>query len=128
MSGIDPEDVPGTPEYNRREDDLKETQARMDRLNQPVAGPDPGLYPSAGTRGREPRPARTPALSKWLVLTFPLGMLAVLAPVHGPHGPIPGVAHFFGGVAIAGLGSPRARAASILLIGLLVAAAVWEWS
>jgi hypothetical protein len=127
--GQQPEDTPGTWEYRQREDWELRTQAEMDEVDRKIGGSAPAAdYPPAGSSGAVARTRRTPPFDKWALLTIPLGVIAVLLPIHGPHGHITGLPHFLIGVVIAFLGSPRARPFAIILAVILAAAAAWVWS
>jgi hypothetical protein len=103
------------------------TQDNIDQAARPPARPEPGSYSLGGTRLEARRAPQTPAvLSRWLLLTVPVGLLAALVPlntVDGHH--IPSLVRDFAGLAIACIGSPRARLAAIFCLAFLVAAAAW---
>jgi hypothetical protein len=127
--GQSPADTPGTWEYRQREEWIQNTQAESDRVNRSMAhSASTADYPPPGRGGPATRTRQTPLLDKWALLTIPLGVIAVLVPIHGPHGHITGLPHFLIGVVIAFLGSPRTRPFAIALAVILAAAAAWVLS
>ena len=108
--------MPGTPEWHHQQDYNRETQQRMEQ-SQLGGG---GLPPQgSGYPLQTVRPSR-PLLSKWLLITIPLGVLLFFFPKNGKDVQIPGEVHFFFAVVVAWLGSPRLRPIAIGITVIIV--------
>lgn len=139
---MDPSCTPGTPESWDRQKQERDFEDQVTQANDQQAARQAKIIENSGlpdplskSNSGNVQPGTTSTyrgsrkvFSKTLFITFLLGLYVTFGTqIKGPHGPVPDWIQISAGVAVMGLGSPKARSTMFLALVViaLVVAGMW---